>query len=66
QLRQYLATQLKIYGMRQAGCVWNKTLNDAMLSWGFTRLTCKYYIYTCTMPLGTCIATVYVDDFLTI
>lgn len=25
-----------LYGMKQSGRIWNKTLNDNMLAWGFT------------------------------
>lgn len=34
-----------LYGMKQAGWIWNRTLNERMLSWGFTRLACKSCIY---------------------
>jgi hypothetical protein len=28
-----------LYGMKQSGRIWNKTMNNAMLSWGFKRLS---------------------------
>jgi hypothetical protein len=27
--------------MKQGGLVWNRTMNEAMLSWGFKRLKCN-------------------------
>ena len=30
-----LCLQCGLYGMRQSGCIWNKTMHKAMLSWGF-------------------------------
>ena len=52
--------------MKQAGCVWNITMNNAMQSWGFIRLLCEYCIYYCTMSSGTIIAVMHVDDFLSV
>ncbi len=37
--------QRGLYGMKQAGRIWNKTMNESMLSWGFTRLSCESCIY---------------------
>lgn len=37
--------QKGLYGMKQGGLVWNRTMNDAMLSWGFTHLMCEHCIY---------------------
>jgi hypothetical protein len=31
--------------MKQGGLVWNRTMNDAMISWGFMRLKCEHCIY---------------------
>ena len=53
-----------LYGMKQSGRVWNQTLNEAMLSWGFKRLvpdSCVYHRQTST---GLTIAVIHVDDFL--
>jgi transposase InsO family protein len=58
--------QRGLYGMKQAGRIWNKTMNDAMLSWGFTRLSCESCIYYRHDDSGTVIAAVHVDDFLSI
>ena len=55
-----------LYGMKQAGCVWNITMNNAMQSWGFIRLLCEYCIYYCTMSSSTIIAVMHVDDFLSV
>jgi hypothetical protein len=34
--------QKGLYSMKQGGLVWNRTLNDAMLSWGFIRLKSEH------------------------
>ena len=53
-----------IYGMKQAGRIWNKTMNTAMLSWGFTQLACKSCIYYHKNTSGIIISAVHIDDFL--
>lgn len=55
-----------LYGMKQAGRIWNQTLNDRMVSWGFTRLSSESCIYHRKSSTGTIIAAVHVDDFLSI
>lgn len=55
-----------LYGMKQAGRIWNQTLNERMVSWGFERLACESCIYYRKSPTGTTIAAVHVDDFLSI
>ncbi|CAA7267819.1 unnamed protein product [Cyclocybe aegerita] len=43
--------QRGLYGMKQSGRIWNQTMNDAMIGWGFTKLTsepCIYYRKTDT------------------
>ena len=55
-----------LYGMKQAGGIWNKTLDGHMKKWGFTRLDCKACIYYRTTEVGVVIVGVHVDDFLTI
>lgn len=55
-----------LYGMKQAGRIWNRTINDKMISWEFTRLACESCIYYRTSEHGTIIATLHVDNFLLI
>ena len=55
-----------LYGMKQAGRIWNITLNDAMINWGFIRLLCEYCVYYRNTDTGTIIAIVHVNDFLSI
>jgi hypothetical protein len=55
-----------LYGMKQSGRIWNQTLNDNMIGWGFTRLACESCIYYRKSDTGTIIAAVHVDDFLSI
>lgn len=52
--------------MKQSGHIWNKTMNDAMISWGFTRLSCESCIYYKKTSTGIIICTVHIDDFLSI
>jgi hypothetical protein len=58
--------QKGLYGMKQGGLVWNKTLNEAMLSWGFTCLKSKHCIYFRCSPTGILLIAVHVDDFFTV
>ena len=58
--------QRGLYSMKQSGRIWNQTMNDAMLSWGFTRLSCESCIYYRKTNTGTVISAVHVDDFLSI
>ncbi|RDB23169.1 Retrovirus-related Pol polyprotein from transposon TNT 1-94 [Hypsizygus marmoreus] len=58
--------QCGLYGMKQSGRIWNKTMNENMLWWGFTRLSCESCIYYRKTDAGTVIAAVHVDDFLSI
>ena len=58
--------QKGLYGMKQAGRIWNRTMNDAMISWGFTRLACESCIYYRRKESGIVIAAVHVDDFLSV
>lgn len=56
-----------LYGMKQAGRIWNRTLNENMVEkWGFTRLPCESCIYYRKSTHGTVIAAVHVDDFLSV
>lgn len=58
--------QRGLYGMKQAGRIWNKTLNETLLGWGFQRLACESCIYYRKTNTGTIITAVHVDDFLSI
>ena len=53
-----------IYGMRQAGCVWNQTFHNTVSEWGFERLQCEWCIYRRTSPTGTVIFVVHIDDII--
>ena len=58
--------QWGLYGMKQAGCLWNKTMDAAMVEWGFTRLSSESCIYYRRTDQGIVIAVVHVDDFLSV
>ena len=55
-----------LYGMKQAGCIWNRTMNEVMISWGFICLgteSCVYYQFRLSRVT---ITVVHIDDFLSI
>ena len=58
--------QRGIYRMKQAGRIWNKTMNDAMLSWGFTCLACESCIYYRKTNSGVVVSAIHVNDFLSV
>jgi Reverse transcriptase (RNA-dependent DNA polymerase) len=58
--------QRGLYGMKQSGRIWNRTLNTQMINWGFTRLACESCIYYRRSDSGIIIAAVHVDDYLSI
>jgi hypothetical protein len=55
-----------LYGMKQAGWIWNRTLHGRMLEWGFTRLSSESCVYYRKTPTGTVLAAIHVDDFLSV
>ena len=58
--------QRGLYGMKQSGCIWNITMNEKMLAWGFNCLSCESCVYYRKTDTGTVICVVHVDDFLSI
>jgi hypothetical protein len=55
-----------LYGMKQAGRIWKKTIHARMLEWDFTQLSSESYVYYRQLSSGTIFATVHVDDFLSV
>ncbi|SCZ91574.1 BZ3500_MvSof-1268-A1-R1_Chr1-2g01499 [Microbotryum saponariae] len=53
-----------IYGLKQAGRVWNNTINTTLASLGYHRLACNECIYRCTDISGDHYIALYVDDLL--
>ncbi|KAF7776523.1 hypothetical protein Agabi119p4_4916 [Agaricus bisporus var. burnettii] len=53
-----------LYGMKQSGRVWNKTLNEALEEWGFLRLQSEPCGFRRADEKGIVDACVHVDDFL--
>ena len=58
--------QQGLYEMKQSRRIWNQTMNEQMISWGFTHLSCESCIYYRTSDSRTVISAVHVDDFLSI
>lgn len=55
-----------IYGMKQAGRIWNKTLDNVMRKLGFARLKCEACIYYRKTNKEIVIAGIHINDFLSI
>ena len=53
-----------LYGMKQSSHIWNQTLNDSMISWGFQHLIPDYCIYYQNQDGHIVITVVHVNDFL--
>lgn len=55
-----------LYGLPNGGrvCVWNNTMNDAMMSFDYKRIPCEHCLYLRVSPSGTVLTGVHVDDFL--
>jgi len=58
--------QCGLYRMKQSRCIWNITMNEKMLSWGFNRLSCESCVYYRKADTGTVVCAVHVNDFLSI
>ena len=52
-----------LYGMKQGGRVWNKTLHAKLIAWRFTRLKCEYCVYYRRDTAGIVVLAIHVDDF---
>ncbi|VDC00050.1 unnamed protein product [Peniophora sp. CBMAI 1063] len=52
-----------LYGMKQGGRIWNKTMDVHMKDMGFTQISVEHCLYMRTTNAGTTIAAVHVDDF---
>jgi hypothetical protein len=55
-----------LYGMKQAGWIWNQTMNKEMVSCGFKRILCKWCIYWHKTDKGVVTVGVHVDDYVAI
>ena len=58
--------QWGLYGMQQVGHLWNKTMDAAMIEWGFTCLSSESCIYYHQNYQRIVIAVIHVDDFLSV
>src|ERR1700683_1335304 len=55
--------QKGLYGLPQAGRIWDKAMNQGMISLGFTRIKCEYCLYFRQTEAGTLLTGIHVDDF---
>jgi hypothetical protein len=53
-----------LYGLKQAGRTWNRTLDSKLLKLGFHRLNSETCLYVYKDGKQTCFVVVYVDDLL--
>lgn len=56
--------QCGLYGMKQSGQIWYRTMHDEMIKLGFKRLSSENCIYYRETTEGIVITAVYVNDFL--
>ena len=56
--------QQGLYRMKQAGHLWNKTMDATIVEWGFMHLSSESCIYYCQNEQRIVIAVIHVDDFL--
>lgn len=52
-----------LYGMKQAGRTWNKTMDGKMISWGFRAVDVERCLYYRSDAHGEILTAVHVDDF---
>lgn len=55
--------QKGLYGMKQGGRIWNRTLHTQMVEWNFTHLECEPCVYFRQDEHGIVINAIHVDDF---
>ncbi len=55
-----------LYGLKQAGRIWNDAAHQAMIDLGFQRTSADYCVYIRRTAEGTCIVGLHVDDFVVI
>jgi len=55
-----------IYGLKQAGRIWNQTFDDAVTGWGFQCMDSDQCVYHHEMETGTVIFAIHVNDIFSI
>ena len=55
--------QKGLYGLPQAGRIWNKAMNQGMLSLGFMWIKCKYCLYFHQTDADMLLTDTHIDDF---
>lgn len=53
-----------LYGLPNGSRIWNKTMNEFMISIGFKRIKSEYCLYYRSSSTGTVLVGIHVDDFL--
>ena len=55
-----------IYRLKQVGCIWNQTFDDAVTDWGFQHMESDWCMYCRNTETGTVIFAIHVDDIFSI
>lgn len=58
--------QKSLYGMKQAGQVWNSELHKAMISSGWKQVLVEHALYYCAMDKGWTLVSVHIDNFYSV
>jgi hypothetical protein len=53
-----------LYGLKQAGRMWNWEMHEAMVEWGFRRLLCEWCVYVRVENGVTNLVAIHVDDMV--
>ena len=53
-----------IYGMKQAGQIWNRMFHKAIVQWGFECINCEWCVYHRNSPTGTLIFAIHINDII--
>jgi len=55
-----------IYGLKQVGCIWNCTFDNAVTGWGFQCLNSNQCIYHYDTETGTVIFAIHINNIFSI
>jgi hypothetical protein len=53
-----------LYGLKQAGRMWNREMHESMVEWGFRRLLCEWCVYVRVVDGVTNLVAIHVDDMV--
>jgi hypothetical protein len=53
-----------LYGLKQAGRMWNREMHESMVGWGFRHLLCEWCVYVRVKDGVTNLVAIHVDDMV--